>query len=117
MATCCITHGTQGRIFLIKSQLFSTLQELLQYYTRQAYLPQMEHYLWASYQPAECQIPHLARDYGMHTSLSSRASHNLLRSSGMPKLRNGSAPELLDDKCRYSGWIRKQGGGHKNCEY
>ena len=36
--------------------------------------------------------------------------------SRTPDLRNGSAPELLDDKCRYSGWIRKQGGGHKNCE-
>ncbi len=33
-----------------------------------------------------------------------------------PDLREGSAPQLLDDMCRYSGWIRKQGGGHKNCE-
>ncbi len=33
-----------------------------------------------------------------------------------PDLRDGSAPQLLDEKCRYSGWIRKQGGGHKNCE-
>ena len=28
-----------------------------------------------------------------------------------------SAPEVLDDHCRYSGWIRKQGGGYKNCEW
>lgn len=34
-----------------------------------------------------------------------------------PDLREGSAQQLLDDKCRYSGWIRKQGGGHKNCEW
>lgn len=34
----------------------------------------------------------------------------------LPDLREGSAPQLLDDMCRYSGWIRKQGGGHKSCE-
>lgn len=34
-----------------------------------------------------------------------------------PQLKVGSAQELLDDKCRFSGWIRKQGGGHKNCEF
>ena len=116
MVTHCLTHGIQGLIFLTKSQLFSSLQELLQYYTFQANLPQMEHYLRQPYQPAECQIPDLARNYGMHTSSSSTASHHLLRSSGMPRLKNKSAPELLDDKCRFSGWIRKQGGGHKNCE-
>ena len=34
-----------------------------------------------------------------------------------PRLKKGaSAGEVLDDKCRYSGWIRKQGGGYKNCE-
>ena len=35
-----------------------------------------------------------------------------------PRLKKGaSAPEVLDDKCRYSGWIRKQGGGYKNCKW
>ena len=33
-----------------------------------------------------------------------------------PKLMLGSASELLDRECKYSGWIRKQGGGYKNCE-
>jgi hypothetical protein len=32
-----------------------------------------------------------------------------------PQLKKGaSAPDVLDDRCRYSGWIRKQGGGYKN---
>lgn len=35
-----------------------------------------------------------------------------------PQLKKGaSAPDVLDDRCRYSGWIRKQGGGYKNCKY
>ena len=34
-----------------------------------------------------------------------------------PKLVQGSASELVDRECKYSGWIRKQGGGYKNCEY
>ena len=35
-----------------------------------------------------------------------------------PQLKKGaSAPDVLDDQCRYSGWIRKQGGGYKNCKY
>ena len=35
-----------------------------------------------------------------------------------PRLKKGaSAPEVLDDRCRYSGWIRKQGGGYKNCKW
>lgn len=34
-----------------------------------------------------------------------------------PKLVQGSASELIDKECKYSGWIRKQGGGYKNCEY
>ena len=52
--------------------------------------------------------------------------HSLVRASNsastmeplihQPQLKVGSAQELLDDKCRFSGWIRKQGGGHKNCE-
>ena len=34
-----------------------------------------------------------------------------------PRIKKGaSAPEVLDDRCRYSGWIRKQGGGYKSCE-
>lgn len=33
-----------------------------------------------------------------------------------PKLVQGSASELLDKECKYSGWIRKQGGGYKSCE-
>lgn len=31
-----------------------------------------------------------------------------------PKLMQGSASELVDRECKYSGWIRKQGGGYKN---
>lgn len=31
-------------------------------------------------------------------------------------ISGGSAQELLDDHVRYSGWIRKQGGGYKNCK-
>ena len=34
-----------------------------------------------------------------------------------PKLVQGSASELLDKECKYSGWIRKQGGGYKSCEF
>ncbi len=34
-----------------------------------------------------------------------------------PKLVQGSASELLDKECKYSGWIRKQGGAYKSCEY
>lgn len=35
-----------------------------------------------------------------------------------PQLKKGaSAPDVLDDRCRYSGWIRKQGGGYKNCKW
>lgn len=26
------------------------------------------------------------------------------------------APQLLDDACRHSGWIRKMGGSYKSCE-
>ena len=26
------------------------------------------------------------------------------------------APQLLDDSCRHSGWIRKMGGSYKSCE-
>ena len=34
-----------------------------------------------------------------------------------PRLKkDASAPDVLDDKCRYSGWIIKQGGGYKNCK-
>lgn len=33
-----------------------------------------------------------------------------------PKLVQGSASELLDKECKYSGWIRKQGGAYKSCE-
>lgn len=34
-----------------------------------------------------------------------------------PKLVQGSASELVDKECKYSGWIRKQGGGYKSCEF
>ena len=27
------------------------------------------------------------------------------------------ASEILDEKCTHSGWIRKRGGGYKNCKY
>ena len=27
------------------------------------------------------------------------------------------APQLLDDACRHSGWIRKMGGSYKSCKY
>lgn len=33
-----------------------------------------------------------------------------------PQLMQGSAQELLDANCKFSGWIRKQGGGIKSCE-
>lgn len=33
-----------------------------------------------------------------------------------PKLVQGSASELIDKECKYSGWIRKQGGAYKSCE-
>ena len=33
-----------------------------------------------------------------------------------PQLKDTSASELLDDQHRHAGWIRKQGGGYKNCE-
>lgn len=38
------------------------------------------------------------------------------RTYKQPKLVQGSASELLDRECKYSGWIRKQGGGYKSCE-
>lgn len=34
-----------------------------------------------------------------------------------PLLVQGSASELVDKECKYSGWIRKQGGGYKNCKF
>ena len=38
-------------------------------------------------------------------------------SSRQPQLKqNAAATDLLDDHCRYSGWIRKQGGGYKTCK-
>lgn len=33
-----------------------------------------------------------------------------------PKLVQGAASELVDKECKYSGWIRKQGGGYKSCK-
>ena len=33
-----------------------------------------------------------------------------------PRLMNASAAELIEQS-KYSGWIRKQGGSYKNCEY
>ena len=33
-----------------------------------------------------------------------------------PQLIVGSAQELLDANCKFSGWIRKQGGGIKSCK-
>lgn len=38
-------------------------------------------------------------------------------SKPVEELKLGSAPELLDDHCRHSGWIRKVGGGYKHCEW
>jgi hypothetical protein len=34
-----------------------------------------------------------------------------------PQLVHGSASDLVDKECKYSGWIRKQGGGYKNCKW
>ena len=34
-----------------------------------------------------------------------------------PQVLVGPASQLLDDNCRHSGWIRKRGGAHRNCEY
>lgn len=33
-----------------------------------------------------------------------------------PQLIQGSASDLVDKDCKYSGWIRKQGGGYKSCK-
>ncbi len=33
-----------------------------------------------------------------------------------PRLTQGSAAELIEQS-KYSGWIRKQGGSYKNCEF
>ena len=33
-----------------------------------------------------------------------------------PQLLIAPARQLLDDHCKHSGWIRKQGGGHRNCK-
>lgn len=33
-----------------------------------------------------------------------------------PELKLAPAPQLLDDCCRHSGWIRKMGGSYKSCE-
>lgn len=33
-----------------------------------------------------------------------------------PQLMNVSATQLLDDNCRFTGWIRKQGGSYKSCK-
>ena len=35
---------------------------------------------------------------------------------GLPKLVQGTASDLLDKEHKYSGWIRKQGGGYKSCK-
>lgn len=47
---------------------------------------------------------------------------NYTMPSGMPARQpqlkqNAAATDLLDDNCRYSGWIRKQGGGYKTCKF
>lgn len=48
--------------------------------------------------------------------------HNTLPSNSRldvydpPEHKELPAAEILDDKCRHSGWIRKRGGGYKNCE-
>ena len=34
----------------------------------------------------------------------------------VPEVKVGPAAQLLDEKCRHSGWIRKQGGSHPSCE-
>ena len=33
-----------------------------------------------------------------------------------PQLVIAPAQDLLDDHCKHSGWIKKQGGSHKSCE-
>ena len=48
----------------------------------------------------------------------SSGEKELVSGTREPRLKKGaSAPEVLDDRCRYSGWIRKQGGSYKSCEY
>ena len=50
----------------------------------------------------------LPRNYTMPSEMPSR----------QPQLKqNAAATDLLDDNCRYSGWIRKQGGGYKTCKF
>ncbi len=56
----------------------------------------------------------LPRNYTMGSAVNGRKE---LTFRPPQLLSNASAPTLLDDNCRYSGWIRKQGGGYKNCEY
>lgn len=34
----------------------------------------------------------------------------------LAELKIAPAPQLLDDYCRHSGWIRKMGGSYKSCE-
>jgi len=54
----------------------------------------------------------LPKNYTMPASVTGSVGGTAMAKS--PQLINGSAPELLDDHVRYSGWIRKQGGGYKN---
>lgn len=49
------------------------------------------------------------RDMHRHTTIATETVRQ-------PKLMQGSASELVDKECKYSGWIRKQGGGYKNCK-
>lgn len=57
----------------------------------------------------------LPKNYTMPASVTGSVGGTATAKS--PQLINGSAPELLDDHVRYSGWIRKQGGGYKNCKW
>lgn len=52
------------------------------------------------------------RDHHRHT-VSTVSEQSITR---QPMLVQGSASALVDKECKYSGWIRKQGGGYKNCK-
>ena len=57
----------------------------------------------------------LPKNYTMPANATGSVGGTVVANS--PQLISRSAPELLDDHVRYSGWIRKQGGGYKSCEW
>lgn len=58
--------------------------------------------------------PSTSLSIGAHTSLEIESMDT---SQLSPEYKVSSATELLDDNCRHSGWVRKRGGGYRNCEF